>query len=71
MSRRNSSYWPNPELVPWGDVLCDLPGCARLAEGLYEGRPLCIGCADLVLERELAVQLVPRLRTILPELRAQ
>lgn len=44
--------------VAWGDTLCNL--CRfRLAELVEDNRePLCIGCADLILERGELVALI-------------
>lgn len=51
--------WPL-DSIAWGTTLCEAPDCFRPAElageveGL-EGIPLCIGCADELLERTVAI----------------
>lgn len=45
---------------------CYAPHCLALAECLFDGVPYCLDCADLVLDRLVAVQLTPRLRELMP-----
>jgi hypothetical protein len=59
---------PSAELADWPNLLCDAPGCGRLADGLLDGRPLCCDDADLIIERAEAVHLAPSLRSTLPPL---
>lgn len=40
---------PQVEEPAWGEQLC-VARCGRLAEALWEGRPVCLGCADDLLE---------------------
>lgn len=48
------------------DVLCS-QRCMRLADGWLDSEPMCVSCADLVLERTVALDLDPWL--VLPDLR--
>lgn len=48
--------------VRWGDTLCAAPRCCQVAETLWEGTPYCVGCADLVVDRELSMDLLPKER---------
>lgn len=67
-SRSNNAYIADAEAADWRYLGCDAPGCMAYADGLLEGRPLCLDCADLVLERMLAVTIAPSLRSTLPPL---
>ena len=58
----------NYEDVTWGVTPCEL--CVeRTAECLLEEEQLCLDCADLVLERVLAVEARPAIARELPSLR--
>ena len=50
-------------------VGCSLVPCEARAEALLDGEPLCLDCADLVIERLQAVSATPGLRNLLPALR--
>lgn len=55
--------------VRWGVAFCTgAESCARYAELLYDGQPLCIDCADLLLQRHVAISENPALLTSLPPL---
>ncbi len=55
--------------VAWGiDGCLGADNCMNRAECLFDGQPLCIDCADLLLERTVAITEVPRLRNELPPL---
>lgn len=53
--------------VTWGLTLCD--DCRiHSAEGLYEGEPVCLDCADRRLERYAAITMNAAMRELLPPL---
>ncbi len=52
--------------VVWGISECQRRPCSAAAELLYDGLPLCIACADRLLERQLAIAIEPRVRDLLP-----
>lgn len=41
----------------WGDQLCVIR-CSRLAEALYDGRPVCLPCAEDLLDRDIAREIL-------------
>lgn len=63
-----NSYRPKSEDIFWGDQLCMMPRCVQLAEVMYEDLPYCIDCADLLIERQVAISLDPSMRYKLPNL---
>lgn len=60
----NIREWAYDE-VAWGETDCAC-GCMKPAQLLYDGVPLTIECADLLLERQQAIAIAPRLREQLP-----
>ncbi len=55
--------------VRWGVQFCTgRVLCYSLAELLYEGQPLCIDCADILLQRHVAISEAPQLLMMLPDL---
>ena len=40
----------------------------NLAECVYEDMPLCLDCADDLLDRQVAISLSPNIRGMLPQL---
>ena len=54
-------------MIGRGLTLC-MMRCGRTADCSLEGEPLCIGCADLVFDRLVAVHLNPRMAHQLPPL---
>ncbi len=60
--------WAYHEIV-WGSQGClGADDCMAPAACLYDGQPLCLDCADLLLERHLAIAERPELLTLLPPL---
>jgi len=53
--------------VAWGSTLCEAR-CGRPADGLLDGVPLCPDCAEQLMQRELAVEMLPALREQLGDL---
>jgi len=60
-------HWEYSE-VHWGVTGCSAPFCAEPAELLLDGDPLCIACADKVIERVEIVARYPGAREWLPDL---
>lgn len=55
--------------VRWGIEPCTgHEECTHMADLLYDGQPLCIECADLLLHRQNAIGRLPQLREQLPPL---
>lgn len=54
--------------VTWGDQLCLASNCMRVADVLLDGVPCCIPCADDVIERWIAVTMLPAIAQSLPPL---
>lgn len=59
--------WEYDQVI-WGETKCDRRHCSALAELLTDGEALCLDCADLRLERTLAVDQAPQLVGLLPGL---
>lgn len=57
------------ETCAWGSQACvGMEECPGYAELLYDGQPLCIRCADLLLERHVAISETPQIAQQLPAL---
>lgn len=54
--------------VHWGVTGCSAPFCSEPAELLWESDPMCIPCADLLLERISTIGEFPAAREWLPDL---
>lgn len=50
------------------DVLCSMLHCMRLAEVWYEDQPMCIDCADELIDRQAAISMHGDMRHLLPDL---
>lgn len=50
------------------DVLCSILHCVQRAELWYDDLPMCIDCADELLERQIAISMYPDMRHLLPQL---
>ncbi len=60
---RSLRRWPM-SAFPWGDAMCEAPGCTYLAELMVDyddydlsGVPLCLECGELAFDRQAAVLL--------------
>jgi hypothetical protein len=53
--------------IDYGDCLCSVKDCANLAECTLSGDPLCIDCADDIIDRIEAISLHPKMRELLPD----
>lgn len=54
------------EQVAWGMTECHRRRCSNAAELLYDGLPLCVDCADDLLERVHVLAVNPELAATMP-----
>lgn len=55
--------------VKWGIQPCTgRRTCYEMADLLFDGQPLCVDCADVYLQRIIAIGMNQTLRTLLPDL---
>lgn len=61
-------YRPKSDDIAWGECVCSMKYCMALAECLFDDIPLCLDCADDLLDRQIAISLNPNMRQLLPEI---
>ena len=54
--------------VDWADGRCYHCMFRQPLEVLVDGEPMCCDCADLWLERQVAIEIYPAMRELLPPL---